>query len=107
MKVLFSSDVESYLFDLIETLYYKNYFSFYENAEQYVFALIEDIQQNIAIKTKHLSPPRFRKYGTHYITYHPNKHTTWYIFFKFKGDRFLIGYITNNHISAQHIRGLK
>jgi len=107
MKILFSADVEDYLFNLIETLYQKNYFSFYENAEQYVFELINDIQQNIPIKTKHISPPRFRKYGTHYIIYRPNNHTTWYMFFKFKKDKFLIKYITNNHVSAQYIRGLK
>jgi hypothetical protein len=110
MNILFQPDVENYLFDLIELLFKKQYFSFYDNAENYVYDLINHIEQNIAFQKKSISPIWFKKYGTHYITYHPNKRTTWYIFFTVHGDHkdtFLIRFITNNHVSAQHIRGLR
>jgi hypothetical protein len=111
MKVLFLPIVENYLFDLVEILYKKGYFSFYENAEKYVSDIIIDIQTNINIRVKHKAPLRFKKYGTnlYYVTYKSNKRTTWYIFFSVHGndkDTYLIRYITNNHVSAHHIRGL-
>jgi hypothetical protein len=107
MKVIFTPEVEDYLYDLVEILYVKGYFSFYENAERYVSKLIEDIQQNINKRQKKPAPLRFRRYGSYYVMYKPNKHTTWYIFFNYKDDRYLTRYITNNHISAQYFKGSK
>ena len=106
MIVQFTPQVEDYLFDLIEILHQKGYFSFYDTAEKYVMKLLEDIESNIHIKQKKKAPVRFQKYASYYITYRPNKRTTWYIFFNVKDDRYLIRYITNSHVSAQHIRGL-
>ena len=67
MNVQFNPEVEDYLFDLIEILYQKEYFSFYDNAEKYVMSLVMDIELNINIKQKKKSPPRFRKFEPFYI----------------------------------------
>ena len=107
MKVIFAPEVENYLYNLVEILYVKGYFSFYENAEKYVSELINDVQQNIDKCQRKPAPPRFRRYGSYYFLYKPNKHTTWYVFFNCKDDRYLIRYITNNHVSAQYFKGLK
>lgn len=107
MNVVILPEVADYLEDLTYKLYLKEYFGFIDSARKYVDDLVDDIQYNIQNKVKKTSPARFRRYGSHYVTYRPNKRTTWYIFFHVKGDRYLIGYITNNHVSAQHIRGLR
>ncbi len=77
-----------------------------ESAKTYVSKLTADIESSIHLKLKNPSPPRFKKYGSHYVTYKPNKNTTWYVFFSMRADRYLVRFITNNHVSAQHIRGL-
>lgn len=105
--VIILAEVADYLDELAYKLYLKGYFGFIESAIEYVDKLTDDVHKNIHSKQKKLAPPRFRRYGYHYITYKPNRRTTWYIFFNFRDDRYLISYITNNHVSAQHIRGLK
>lgn len=106
MNVVFSPEIAEYLDELTYKLYLKGYFSYIESAKEYVNKLTDDVHQNIHKKQKKISPPRFKRFGSHYITYRPNKRTTWYIFFWAKDDNYLIRYITNNHVSAQHIRGL-
>jgi hypothetical protein len=39
-----------------------------------------------------------------YITYNSTKQTTWYIFFRQEGNRYLIRHITNNHTEGTYIR---
>ena len=107
MIVVILPEVVDYLDGLIHKLYQKGYFGFIESAKEYVDKLTDDIYLNIDKRQKNIAPPRFKRYGSHYVTYKPNKRTTWYIFFIFKNDRYIIRYITNNHVSAQHIRGLK
>ncbi len=106
MKVIYAPEVVDYIDNLIIILFEKGYFGFPESAKTYVSKLTSDIESSIHLKLKKASPPRFKKYGTHYVTYKPNKNTTWYVFFSFRTDRYLIRFITNNHVSAQHIRGL-
>ena len=106
MKVIYAPEVVDYIDNLILILFEKGYFGFPESAKTYVSKLTSDIERSIHLKLKKASPPRFKKYGTHYVTYKPNKNTTWYVFFSFRTDRYLIRFITNNHVSAQYIRGL-
>lgn len=106
MTVLYDSLVIDYLENLTSILYQKGYFGFPEGAKTYISKLTHEIESSIHLKLKKPSPPRFSRFGTHYVIYRPNKRTTWYVFFNFKGNRYLIRYITNNHVSAQHIRGL-
>lgn len=111
MKVLYYPEVEDYLFDLVNILFEKDYFSFYENAESYVSDIITEIETSIHLKLKHKAPRHFNKYGKnlYYVTYRKSRRTTWYIFFTMHGqdkDTYLVRYITNNHTSAKHISGL-
>jgi hypothetical protein len=82
MNVLFTPEVEDYLFNLVEILFKKQYFAYYENAEKYVIDLITQINNYIHIRSKHIAPPRFRKYGRdlYYVTFKSSKRITWYVF---------------------------
>jgi len=104
--IVYNESVLEYLSDLIETLYRKEYFSFIESAYDYVNELRVFIETSINTQPKKQTPLSLQKYGSHYITYRPNKNTTWYIFFYYKGNRYFINHITNNHSTARYIRGL-
>jgi hypothetical protein len=102
----FLESVADYLNELIDILYEKEYFSNIENAKQYVSDMKNYVEQNIQFLPKKLAPFPFTKYGKNmqYITYNANKRTTWYFFFQQKGNRYLIRYVTNNHVDGQYIR---
>ena len=104
MKVLYLPEVEIYLFELIELLYNKDYFSFPDQAINYVFKIRQYIESSIATAHKRKAPDNFAKYGKNmsYFIYKANTNTSWYIFFQQKSDIYLIRYITNNHVSAQY-----
>jgi len=96
-KIAITNDVISYLDKLIFTLYEKDYFSYLENAEQYVSNIYNFIGETIPINNHKKSPKTLLKYGDFYIFYKPNNRTTWYIFFNKKDSKYLIKHITNNH----------
>ena len=102
MVVRYLPEVEIYLFELIELLYNKNYFSFPDQAINYVFKMRQYIESSIAIAHKH---EYFARYGENllYIIYKANTNTSWYIFFQQKANLYLVRYITNNHVSAQYL----
>lgn len=105
MKVLFLPEVDDALFDLIEILYSRQYFSFAESAITYVEELIAEIETTICSKPHRKAPLHFLKYDEHlfYITCQRNQNTTWYVFFSIEeGDIYLIRNITNNHVAGQY-----
>ena len=106
MKVLYLPEVETYLFELIELLYRKEYFSFPEQAINYVLKIRRYIESSIAVAHKRKSPDYFVKYGKDmfYFIYKANANTSWYIFFQQREDNYLIRHITNNHVSAQYFQ---
>ena len=53
MEILYLPEVEDYLFELIELLYRKNYFSFLEEAVNYVVRLRKYIEEHIGTTPKH------------------------------------------------------
>jgi hypothetical protein len=91
---------------LIDILYEKAYFGYIDSAKQYVVDMKNYIEQHLSRAVKYPAPAYFTKYGEsmQYITYHSTKHTTWYIFFQQKENRFLVRHITNNHVAGQYIR---
>ncbi len=97
-KITITSEVISYLDELIFILYKKNYFSFIENAEQYVINIYDFIETEIPLHNYRKTPKSLSKYGDFYIFYQSNARTTWYIFFSKKGFNYLIKHITNNHV---------
>jgi hypothetical protein len=106
-KITFSTKVISYLDDLIFILYKKDYFSYLENAEQYVSNIYDFIETEIPLNNYKITPESLSKYGDFYILYQSNARTTWYIFFSKKESVYLIKHIANNHsLDAKYINQL-
>lgn len=109
MKVIALPEVREYLIELIHILYEKEYFGFEENAQKYVEELFFDIKTNLPLTLKKPAPPYFDRYGKKmlYSTFRKNKATQWYVFFNAyekEGELiFVIRYISNNHVIAQHL----
>ena len=106
MKVAFHPLVIDYLEELTFALYEKGYFGFYDSACEYVDRMVNDISSNIHLKLCKKAPPYFSKYGKNmfYVSYQSNNQTTWYIFFNVNDDRYLIRFITNNHVSGHLLK---
>jgi hypothetical protein len=102
MKIAYHPQVIDFFEQLTFDLYKKEYFGFYETACDYVDKMIDYISSNIHVLPHYKAPSNFESYGKNmlYITYQPNKQTTWYIFFIVNHNRYLIRYITNNHVSG-------
>jgi len=104
MKIVYTKTIQIYLWELIETLYYKEYFDFKAFARKYVLELIKDMESTIHIKQKYKAPDYFSRYDSDlwYVSYPKNKQTTWYFFFTYHpaGDIYFIRYITNNHVAG-------
>ena len=98
IEIIYSSSVEFYLKDLVKILFDQEYFGFEETAQQYVQNIYDAIELKLAQPIYKISPPELQKQGKFYIAYSPNKRTTWYIFFNQRANRYLIKFITNNHV---------
>jgi hypothetical protein len=88
MKVVFDSEVEEYLSQLVDILHSQEYFGFKESAYQYVDNLIDDITGNIQSKVKKPAPEHFYKYGKglQYSVFKKNSNTSWHVFFNYEDD---------------------
>ena len=105
-KVIFHPAVVEYLDRLGKQLFDAGYFGFRENAVRYIRKMVDYITAHIPKHCATPAPDYFEKYGTgmKYITYNATKQTTWYIFFQQMGNRYLVRYISNNHVEGQYIR---
>ena len=97
IKILYKPIVEEYINELIYILYEQEYFGFLEDAISYKDAIIDFIENNIAVLPAKFTPFILRKLGKQYIFYKANQRTTWFIFFEKKDNIYLITFITNNH----------
>ena len=106
IKVAYHPLVIDFLEQLTFELYEKGYFGFYDSACEYVDRIIDDISSNIHIKPYKKAPPYFNKFGQNmfYVFYQSSDQTTWYIFFNVNDNRYLIRYITNNHLSGHLLK---
>jgi hypothetical protein len=106
-----SPKAEKYFENLIVVLIKKEYFSYRENAEDYVLSILNEIQNYIDVlphRNPKVSPLPIVK-NLKYITINKGKRTSWYVFFtvgKLNKSKFKIRHISNNH-SFPNIRGLK
>ena len=98
IAVSFTIDVQDYFDELVTTLFSQEYFSYEENAIEYVQKLVFYIEENIDRLPHKKSPNSLLKYGDFYVFYQSNNRTTWYIFFSKKNKNYLIKHLTNNHI---------
>lgn len=95
--VHYSEEVETYLNQLIDILFEKEYFGFKEDAQIYVAKIKWFIDDNISVYPPKKVPIELKEFGEKYILYKANPQTTWYIFYIQDEHRFLIKFITNNH----------
>lgn len=109
-KVIIPKEIKDYLLDLADTLFEKDYYSYIEYAE----LLIDDILDFIRTlpytphyNLSHIAKMRFDRYGRDlryaFFKRKSSKHTTWYILFSKKGDRYIVRYITNNHKDGKYM----
>ena len=105
ITTLYTPEVSDYLSNLIDILYEKGYFGYKESAKEYVVDLRNKIELSLPLLTHRLPRCRRKIYGKHtkYITVRKNRHTSYYIFFLKKGDKYIVTYIGNNHTDAQYL----
>lgn len=110
-KVIALPEVRLYLTDLIRILIEEKYFSFEDNAIGYVTDLVTEIEKDLPLKVRKPAPEYFLRYGEElfYSSFRKNRETIWYVFYTIHYDEildtetFLIRYISNNHVIAQHL----
>ena len=105
ITVLYAPKVHEYLNKLIDILYENDYFGFRESAKEYVIDLRNKIELSLPLLTPRLPQYRRKIYGKHtkYIIIRKNRHTSYYIFFLQKADKYIVTYIGNNHTDAQYL----
>ena len=103
-EIIYASEVELYLDELLIILFEKGYFSFPDNAKSYVDRILDYVESNIGIIPGKVAPLYFNRYAKNmnYISYRANKSTVWYVFYQQRDNIFLIRHITNNHVAAKH-----
>lgn len=67
--IIYSKEIEFYLNDLIDILFYKDYFSYKENAEKYVLDLKNEIENYIDIKRQFQSPKSLKNMEKHILLF--------------------------------------
>ncbi len=96
--------VEYYIENLIDLLFREEYFGFEIYAQNYVAKIIDFIEDNIASFPFRKTPIQLKDFGSNYIFYKSNQHTTWYIFFEKSENNYLITNIINSH--SQEVKWL-
>jgi len=95
--VKYHPTVQKYFNELIEDLFYENYFLYKESAEEYITHLLWLVENKIDRKKPHLSPPSITQYGSFYASFYINSKTTWYFVFEKEDNRYLITHVFNNY----------
>ena len=105
-EVIISPLVLDKLESLVQLLFEKEYFSYWENADAYVDDIIDFILSIPNIKKKQTKKST---HGAWYCWFTPNRHTTWFVCFDFKNEVYIIKNIINNHGRdyPAFIRGIK
>ena len=109
MKVLFLPEVSQQFIDLVGILYDTGYMSFLDQALAYSESLFREIQSSLPLKVHRKAPSWFNRFGKamDYAVFPKNDHTTWYVFFnvyEIGGESvYLVRYMSNNHVIAQHL----
>jgi hypothetical protein len=95
--VVYTPEVEIYLEDLVDLLFYEEYFGFEDAAQNYAEKIVDFVQESIQNFPSRKTPAELKNFGTNYIFYKSNQRTTWYIFFEKSANNFLITNIINSH----------
>jgi hypothetical protein len=93
-KIVISSNVRKALDELVDILYYKEYFSYKKSAQDYINNLYDFI---LTIPSLRYKTTLNKKYGAFYCCYKHNAKTSWYFLFDIEDNTYFIKNITNNH----------
>jgi hypothetical protein len=96
-KVIYDQGVLDYFDELIYNLFKNDYFSYYENAENYLAKLISFVGLNIKNFPHKSTPEMLGHLGSNYIFYKSIVRTTWFVFFEKLEENYFISGILNNH----------
>jgi len=96
--VRFNPSVLLYLNELVDVLFYENYFSIRESAIDYVIRLIDFAESKIVKKQHYAAPKTICHHGSWLIHFNISQKTTWYFVFEKSADhRYLVTYVFNNY----------
>lgn len=98
VKIEILPEVTDFLNELVEILFYKEYFGFEDTAQFYVQKIYDFIENDLINFPHKSTPKKLKRFGSNYAFYRPNERTTWYIFFEKSNNRYLITHLTNNHV---------
>lgn len=96
-KVIVSTTVLDYFEDLVFVLHEKDYFSYKENATDYVDKILFFLENSIHNFPHQKTPKKLSHLGSYYIFYKSNSRTTWYVFFEKESKHYYVSGILNNH----------
>ncbi|MBO9675774.1 MAG: hypothetical protein J7577_20175 [Sphingobacteriaceae bacterium] len=95
--VRFHPSVLLYLNELVDVLFYENYFTIRESAIDYVTRLIDIVENKIGKKQHYSTPKAISHHGSWLIHFNISQKTTWYFVFEKNRDRYLVTYVFNNY----------
>ncbi len=93
-QVVSKPEVSDYITELINVLYDKEYFGFFESSLEYVDKILDFI---LDIPNQKRKLTHNKRYGKYYCKYKHNSKTSWYIVFDIEDDIYLVSFVTNNH----------
>jgi len=96
--IILQQNISDFLENLVQILFDEEYFGFREQAQTYVRQIYDFIEFELVNFPFRKTPEKLLRYGSNYVFYKANNRTTWYVFFEQNENRYLITYITNNHV---------
>ncbi len=96
--VTIREDIITYLDDLVDSLFARNYFHTEQAAQAYVSSIYDFIEFQLTSFPLKNTPPEIKQLGLYYVVFRKSQRTSWYIFFEKKDNRYLVTFITNNHM---------
>lgn len=93
-EVIITRSVHTKMDVLVDRLHSSKYFGNRKDAKSYVDALHSFMN---SIATQRHRPTINPKYGAWYCEFKPNRHTSWFVTFDKKEERYIVRNLINNH----------
>ncbi len=97
VKIIYIPEVEIFLEDLVDILFYEEYFGFEDAAQSYAEKIVHFIEQDIQNFPARKTLEILKNFGSNYIFYKSTQRTTWYVFFEQSNNNYLITNIINSN----------
>jgi len=97
INIIYESNVENYLNDLVHILFEEEYFGFMDSSIIFKDKIIDFIEDNIVSFPSRKTPVSLQYLGSNYIFYKSTQRTSWYVFFDVSSNNYLITSILNNN----------